>query len=227
MKRIMKAMAAIMLMTAVVCFVSCTKLDDVGHEYVDLGLPSGTLWATCNLGASTPESYGDYYAWGETQTKDSYSFDTYKWSHGGYNQLTKYCNDPNFGYNGFTDDLTILLPEDDAATVNWGASWRIPAYNDWVELAHHTTQTWITRNGVKGMLFTALNGNSLFLPASGKYVRDELCNAGLGGYYWSNLLGVTYPDIVWFLYSSSGDFCLYDGSSRCCGHTIRPVRSAY
>ena len=95
-----------------------------GHEYVDLGLPSGTLWATCNIGANTPEEYGDYFAWGETQTKDTYSWSTYQYANGTFwqdPQLTKYCTDANYGYNGFTDNLTTLQASDDPATANWGS----------------------------------------------------------------------------------------------------------
>ncbi|MBO4370001.1 MAG: hypothetical protein J5808_01395, partial [Paludibacteraceae bacterium] len=85
-----------------------------GHDYVDLGLPSGTLWATCNVGANTPEEYGDYFAWGETTLKSNYEWSTYKY--GTYNQLTKYCYKSDYGKNGFTDTKTTLDAEDDAAT---------------------------------------------------------------------------------------------------------------
>ena len=94
--------------------------EPVTHEWVDLGLPSGTLWATCNVGASSPEGYGDYFAWGETEPKDYYDWSTYKWCNGNEVTLTKYCTDSFFGYNGFTDGKTELDPEDDAAYVNWG-----------------------------------------------------------------------------------------------------------
>ena len=100
--------------------------DHSFHEYVDLGLPSGLLWATCNVGADAPEDYGDYIAWGETTPKTTYNWSTYQYCMGSYNTLTKYCNKTSFGYNGFTDNLTTLLPEDDAATANWGSGWRMP-----------------------------------------------------------------------------------------------------
>ena len=109
------------------------------HDYVDLGLPSGTLWATCNVGADSPEDYGDYFAWGETQPKDTYDWSTYQYCNGSYNTLTKYSVEffdswyeqyTNYGYNGFIDNLTTLLPEDDAATANWGADWRMPTKKD-------------------------------------------------------------------------------------------------
>lgn len=110
------------------------------HDYVDLGLPSGLLWATCNVGADNPEDYGDYFAWAETEPKSVYNWSTYKYCDGGYYyKLTKYCTRSDFGNNGFTDNLTVLLPEDDAATANWGNGWRMPTENEWRELIDNTT----------------------------------------------------------------------------------------
>ena len=126
MKRFTKAIAAIMLNVVVVFSVGCKKADIPesgaynGHEFVNLGLSSGTLWATCNVGADNPEDYGDYFSWGETQPKAAYNDSNYIYSQGGYNQFTKYCTKPEFGFNGFTDNLKTLQPSDDAATVNWG-----------------------------------------------------------------------------------------------------------
>lgn len=140
--------------------------------YVDLGLPSGTLWATYNVGANAPEDYGDYFAWGEIVPKDCCGMNNYQhWIND--NRLTKYNNNSNYGYNGFTDTLTTLLPEDDAATTNWGAGWRTPTMGEWQELLDNTTTTWTTSNGVYGRLFTATNGETLFMPAAGFHV-DEL-----------------------------------------------------
>ena len=87
-----------------------------GHEYVDLGLPSGTLWATCNVGANSPEEYGNHFAWGETTPKEFYSWGTYKWCNGTANSLTKYCYDSKWGT---VDNNIELVHEDDAAHVNW------------------------------------------------------------------------------------------------------------
>ena len=118
------------------------------HGYVDLGLPSGTLWATCNVGAETPEGYGDYYAWGETEPKTTYNWSTYQYANGTSLddlQLTKYCSQFFFGYDGFTDNLTTLLPEDDAATVNWGAGWCMPTADQWGELLDNTSIAWTTK----------------------------------------------------------------------------------
>ncbi len=105
-----------------------------GRDYVDLGLPSGTLWATCNVGASKPEEYGDYFAWGETTPKSTYYWSTYKWCKGSETTMTKYCTRSDYGYNGFTDNLTELQPEDDAATANWGSVWKMPSYAQFSEL---------------------------------------------------------------------------------------------
>ena len=99
------------------------------HEWVDLDLPSGTLWATCNVGADRPGDFGDYFAWGETTPKQSYSWENYKWCYGYSSTLIKYCTNSSFGYNGFVDNKNELDPEDDAAYANWGPSWRMPTYD--------------------------------------------------------------------------------------------------
>jgi len=195
------------------------------HEYVDLGLPSGTLWATCNVGANAPEEYGDYFAWGEIEPKDTYNWATYKYCNGESNQLTKYCDSASFGYNGFTDNLTALLPEDDAATANWGNGWRMPTLNEWNELFVNTTHTWTTQNGVKGCLFTASNGNSLFLPAAGYRYYDALNLAGICGYYWLSLLYTERPYDAWaFTLYNWGDYPIHS-DDRINGRSVRPVRS--
>ena len=197
----------------------------VAHEYVDLGLPSGLLWATCNVGATSPEDYGDYFAWGETQPKDTYDWSTYQYCNGSYNTLTKYCSNSSYGYNGFTDNLTTLLPEDDAATANWGGNWRMPTKEEFQELYNNTTVTWTTQNGVNGRLFTASNGNSLFLPAAGGRYDSSLLDAGIYGDYWSSSLDTDYLLLAWLLYFGSDDYGMYS-DSRYCGQSVRPVRSA-
>jgi uncharacterized protein (TIGR02145 family) len=193
-------------------------------DYVDLGLPSGLLWATCNVGANAPEEYGDYFAWGETQPKSVYNWGTYQYCNGNYNKLTKYCNKSNFGYNGFTDNLTTLLPEDDAATANWGSGWRMPTNEEWQELLDNTINTWIIRNGVIGRLFTAANGNSLFLPAAGDRFEEVLSQVGECGIYWSSSLNTNYPAEASYFYFSSGNLHEMSSDSRYCGITVRAVR---
>ena len=195
-----------------------------GHEYVDLGLPSGTLWATCNIGAAKPEEFGDYFAWGETSTKNTYNWSTYKYCNG--NQLTKYCNESYRGYNGFTDNLTELQTGDDAATANWGEGWRTPTKEQWDELLANTTNEWTTQNGVEGRLFTSKkNGKSLFLPAAGYCWDDGLSRVGRSGYYWSSSLFIDSPYIAWYFYFNSDCYYMYYGYYRYSGHFVRAVCS--
>ena len=196
---------------------------NLDHTYVDLGLPSGTLWATCNVGANLPEEYGDYFAWGETQPKDNFSWTNYQYCMGSFNTLTKYCNNPDIGYNGFTDDLTTLLPEDDAATANWGDDWHMPTEGEWQELYQNTTVTWTTRNGVRGRLFTATNGNSIFLPASG-YCNESVPEAsGIIGDYWTSSLDTDYPSgAMSFFFNSSNYYISF--CNRLYGRNVRAVR---
>lgn len=218
-------------MLLAVCLTSCTKDPGLpvgfynGHVYVDLGLPSGTLWATCNVGADSPEDYGDYFAWGETTAKSSYDWSSYKYCKGSYDKLTKYCNKSSYGYNSFTDNLTTLQTSDDAATANWGSGWCMPTKAQWEELKNNTTVTWTTQNGVKGRRFTASNGKCLFLPAAGYRSGSSLDNAGDGGYYWSSSLYTDSPYNAWGLYFDS-DNCYMGYSNRYYGRSVRAVRSA-
>ena len=193
-------------------------------EAVDLCLPSGIKWASFNLGASKPEEYGDYYAWGETGPKEDYAWSTYKWCMGAYNTLTKYCTDSLYGYNGFTDGKTVLDPEDDAAHVNLGGTWRMPTDAEWAELRENCTWSWMTQNGVNGYLVTGPNGNSIFLPAAGYRGGTGLYDAGSCGYYWSSSLSTGYQHDARNVYFSSG----YVRRSsyrldRCYGESVRPV----
>ena len=200
--------------------------SNVAHEYVDLGLPSGLLWATCNVGADNPEDYGDYFAWGETQPKVTYKWSTYQYCMGSDHTMTKYCNNASYGYNGFTDNLTTLQPSDDAATANWGTDWRMPTKEEFEELYSNTTVTWTQQNGVNGRLFTATNGNSLFLPAAGYRGGASFRNAGTYGYCWSSSLYTENPGRAWYLGFYSGDCFMGIYGNREAGLSVRPVRSA-
>lgn len=195
-----------------------------GHVYVDLGLPSGTLWATCNLGADTPSGYGDYFAWGETQPKDIYNWSTYQYCNGSDKNLTKYCNKSNFGNNGFTDDLTILQLSDDAARAKWGSDWRMPTKEEWDELLENTTNTWTTQNEVHGWLFTASNGATIFLPAAGYCYEEGLSDVGSIGFYWSSSLSTDSPYRAWDIHFRSG-YYVSSKYYRYGGLSVRPVRS--
>jgi hypothetical protein len=195
------------------------------HAYVDLGLPSGLLWATCNVGANAPEEYGDYFAWGETTPKDTYDWSTYQYCNGDYDQITKYCDNSSYGYNGFTDNLTTLLPEDDAATANWGDGWRMPTIAEWGELYLNTTSEWTTQNGVNGRLITAANGNSLFLPAAGAHGSNGLVGVGAYGDYWSSTLDTApcWASNPFFNSLSSFGFD-FTYTPRNFGYSVRPIR---
>ena len=202
--------------------VACFMRD---CEYVDLGLPSGMLWATYNIGANVPEDYGDYFAWGETETKDIYNWSTYKWCNDYYDRITKYCSNSGYGDNGFTDNLTMLLSEDDAATANWGGNWRMPTRMEWKELLDNTTNTWTPQNGVDGWLFTATNGASLFLPAAGYRCGNSFYYV-TNGYYWSSSLHQDYSDYSWSLFFYLGNCGVNHQGHRFYGLTVRAVRSA-
>ena len=165
------------------------------HEYVDLGLPSGTLWATCNVGANSPEESGDYFAWGETTTKSTYEWGTYKYS------------------------------SDDAATANWGSGWQMPSLEQFFELynSSYTTTTWTTLNGVKGRKITSKsNRNSIFLPAAGYCNGTSLTNVG-DGHYWSRSRDASNSYSAYYLYFYYSGIKT-DYNYRCYGRSVRPVR---
>ena len=205
-------------------FYEVASVDSIGfaeHECVDLGLPSGTLWATCNVGANAPEEYGGYFAWGETQSKPNYSWSTYQYGTAS-DQLTKYCDKSSYGKDGFTDTKTVLDAEDDAATVHWGNGWRMPTLDEIRELCSNRSNIWTTQNGVKGRLFTGPNGNNLFLPAAGYYDGTSLGYAGSYGGYWSSTLSDAYPYGAYIIGLHSGNVN-WGNSDRYYGQSVRPV----
>ena len=180
------------------------------HVAVDLGLPSGTKWATCNVGASKPEEYGGYYAWGETEEKEVYSQDAYMYYKNG-----EYVN--------LGSDISGT--KYDVAHVKWGGNWCMPTKDDIKELLDNCTSEWTTLNGVNGRKFTSnINGNSIFLPAAGYRWDGDLYNAGEYGYYWSSTQN---PDVSCFafgLYFYSGYAFWYGyGLYRSYGQSVRPV----
>ena len=191
-----------------------------GHEWVDLGLPSGTLWATCNVGANSPEDYGEYFAWGETTPKSTYNWSTYKWCKGRYDNMTKYCTDSDYG---IVDNKTTLDLSDDAAYVNWGGDWCMPTRAELEELKDNCASCWVTQNGVKGCkIISNVNGNSIFLPAAGYRNGSDLSSAGSNGDSWSSSLYTYYSHNASYLYFDSDDVgCSYDYRSY--GRSVRPV----
>ena len=190
-----------------------------GHEWVDLGLPSGLKWATCNVGASQPEEYGDYFAWGEVEPKDYYDWSTYKWCNGSYDTQTKYCTD---SYYGIVDNKTTLELSDDAANYNWGGGWRMPTTEEQDELYDNCSWEWTTQNGVYGRKVTGPNGNSIFLPAAGYRNGSSLYGVGSGGLYWSSSLNTFRPYGAYYLFFGS-DSVDWDYYYRYYGFTVRPV----
>lgn len=182
-------------------YQSCRVIIFHIFEYIDLGLPSGTKWATCNVGAEKAEDYGEYFAWGETRGYKScigpgYCYKWYKYI---YSEITvtKYCNLSLWGY---VDNKTILDLEDDAAHVNWGGSWRMPTRAEQDELRYNCTWTWTTQNGVNGYKVTSKsNGNSIFLPAAG-YYDHSFHEGGSSGQYWASSLTESKPTWAFFLY---------------------------
>ena len=205
-------------------------------DYVDLGLPSGLKWAKCNLGASKPSDYGDYYAWGETAPKAEYTWATYKWMQAGQSAskyITKYTfADGETGGiwydssgNFIGDNLTTLRPDDDAATQQLGSPWRMPTVDEIQELKEHCTWLWTTQDGVDGYQVDGPNGNAIFLPAAGFHDGSMLSGAGSEFYYWSNSLRTTYKThTADYLGSAPGGDHGFYGRARYYGYTVRPVR---
>lgn len=181
-----------------------------GHKFVDLGLPSGLLWARNNVGASTPYADGDYYAWGETETKSSYSWSTYKWG----SSPTKYNS---------SDGKTMLEASDDVATVKWGKECRMPSRAEFQELYNKCDWTWKSSyNGASGYLVTGPSGQTIFLPASGSRYDGDLYSHGSGGSYWSSSF-YAYTNSAYgldFVGDGIGPSCNY---GRCMGLSVRPV----
>ena len=207
-----------------------------GYEYVDLGL--SVKWATCNIGASKPEDPGDYYAWGEIQTKSSYSWDNYKYSNYIYSSgsshynLTKYCSDSAYGNDAYTDDKTILDSSDDVAHMTWGGCWRMPTNDEFVELANADNCTWMdtTLNGVNGVVITSkipgFEGNSIFLPLTGYYLGSKVFSKSYIARFWSSTLNVESPDHSHYLEFKTrydNHYLYINYEDRYCGQSVRPV----
>ncbi|MDD6781808.1 MAG: hypothetical protein PUD89_02605, partial [Bacteroidales bacterium] len=166
-----------------------------------------------------PEEYGNYYAWGETETKTTYNWSTYKWCNGSSSTLTKYNTSSS---HGTVDNKTQLELADDAARADWGGAWRMPTDAEWTELRENCTWTWTTLKGTNGYEVKGTNGNSIFLPAAGYRSDADLNRAGYYGSYWSSSLYTDYPYLAWYVLFCSD---VVDGSDyyRCSGLSVRPV----
>lgn len=209
------------MMVCMVMYISCNTGGGIRetsyHASVDLGLPSGLLWATCNVGASRPEDYGKYYAWGETKNNKI----RYKW-HRGKSKLTKYNTNPDYG---IVDNKEVLDSEDDAAHVNWGGKWRMPTEAEMKELKDNCTWTWLTmQNGAKGMRVTGPNGNSIILPAAGYYYDGSRHFVDGLGYFWSSSLHTDDPYDAYHLFFASDYYVnVINFDHRDYGLSVRPV----
>lgn len=191
-----------------------------GHEAVDLGLPSGVKWATCNIGASAPEDRGDYYAWGETVKKNNASTTNYKYSNEYFTKMTKYCVDSS---DGKVDNKKVLELDDDVAHVKWGGNWRMPTRQEQDELRHECSWLWTIVNGVKGFIVTGKNGNSIFLPTTGYRMLTETYYYDDCGCYWSNMLSVSTTSSAGFVLSFDSEVATYGSFSRFFALPVRPV----
>ena len=214
--------------TIAISLTSCDKDSDLAfaepqavstHEYVDLGLK--VKWATCNVGAEKPEDYGDYFAWGETAPKSDYSWSTYKFTTDGGKTFTKYTG----------SDKTVLDAADDAATANWGSAWRMPTFEEVLDLRDNCTWEWqaagnTTFGGVAGYKVTSkktgYTDKYIFLPAAGRRHGTDVYAAGSWGYYRSSTTRADGPSNPYYLAFDSGSYTWYS-SYRYSGFTVRPV----
>ncbi len=191
--------------------------DGKTHEVVDLGL--SVKWATCNVGAETADDAGDFFSWGETSPKDIYDSTTDKYC--SCPDGDSYCtNASHYTKYNSTDGKTVLDPEDDAATVNWGSGFRMPTQEEFQELLDKCTWTWDSSH--KGYLVASSNGNSIFLPASGYRYGSYLDGQGSFGCYWSSTLISYYRLYAYGLYFYGCNHDVVDGR-RYYGFPVRPV----
>ena len=192
---------------------------DAAHPHqIDMG--TGVKFACCNVGASSPVEYGDYFAWGETKTKSNYDWSTYSQCRGSSSTMTKYCNNSSYGT---VDNKTKLELTDDAARANWGSPWRMPTIEELTALNDKCTWTWTTISNVAGYKVTSTNGSILFFPAAGCRSEASLNNAGSYGNYWSSSLYTSSAIDARELYFSSSGHSTSSISSRFGGRSVRPV----
>ena len=193
-----------------------------GHQYVDLGITNDQgeplYWATCNVGATKPEEYGDYFAWGEIEPKTNYLWSTYKWCNGTSKTLTKYNSSSSYG---IVDNKEVLELEDDAARQNWEGTWRMPTSSEFRKLRDNCTWEWTQLNSVKGYKVTGTNGNWIFLPAAGYRSDSYLDDDGSYGHYWSSTQ--SNQSGAYSLFFSSSNINPNSSSSRYYGFSVRPV----
>lgn len=200
-------------------FAATTVKSETSHEWVDLGLPSGIKWASCNIGADKATDKGYYFSWGETTTeqKSSYEWSTYTLCNGSSNTLTRYNTSTTFGP---VDGKTTLDEADDPASVHWGFPWRTPSKADFEELRSNCTWKW--NSSRQGYTVTGKNGKSIFIPAAGYRNLNALNFLGSYGYYWTSTLNPESPSNAYCLMFQSSSLSL--GSfNRYMGRPVRPV----
>ncbi len=191
-----------------------------GHTWVDLGL--SVKWATMNVGATSLEEPGNYYAWGEIITKDKYDWSNHTHA-GSYDALTKYCNNSSYGA---VDNKTTLEAADDAATQIWGGKWRMPTIEEWEELINNCTLTRTDNyenTGKCGYIVEGKNGNSIFIPATG-FLEENSKYGESSCYYWSSSLGVSDPHKAQDVELKTNG-CSKNEHDRVYGCPVRPVLS--
>lgn len=189
------------------------------NDAVDLGLPSGSLWSSKNIGASSENDNGYYFAWGETSEKDIYGWETFKHANGSFNTMKKYCDKPSYGS---VDNKFILDDADDAAHVILGNKWHTPSSKELQELIDNCTWKWESRNGKYGWKITGSNGNSIFLPAAGAYSAYRLANVNESGRYWCSDMESTHS--AFGLRFNNMTYEIVD-DTKFYGRPIRPVFS--
>ena len=226
----MKKLLTLFVLMFTLLAVSAQSCPDNNHPHmIDLGLPSGTKWACCNVGADKPEGYGDYYAWGETSEKDLYNDVTYQY-------VTGVDNDGDGWYDDYHSDTDlygvwqslgndIAGSQDDVAHMKWGGFWTTPNLSQVQELIENCTYEFTSLNGVEGAQFKGSNGGTIFLPAAGYRKNDGLRHAGAYGDYWASTPIPSNPDNAYCLYFNTGDVGCKD-FYRSNGRSVRPVSIA-
>lgn len=221
----------ISLVLLITCGIECyaqTVSGNIGnHDYVDLGLPSGRLWATCNVGAENAVEYGDYFAWGETEPKKEYTWSNYKWGKDEGQFMTKYCLKST---EGKVDKKTVLEKADDAASVNWGSTWRMPTIQEEEELLDGCHWEWTNNyegTKVAGRIGRSKkNENVIFLPAAGYAADADKTTVHNEGYYWSSSLFKNTMNGSYFL-CFANYFIDWRGNKRFAGRSVRAVVSEF
>lgn len=193
---------------------SISKSNNAQEERVDLGLSSGILWATCNIGASSPSEIGDYFAWGEREPKDVYGWDTYKLCRGSYNSIFKYTE---------TDGKKVLDSQDDVAKSMLGGEWRIPTKEDMEELVEECEWKWTSLNGQLGWKVIGSNNNYIFLPASGAASSYRIAGVNELGRYWTATRDESNYSAYNLRFKDGTDTIVVVDDTRFYGRTIRPV----